>query len=103
MDASIEVEPDTLDGELNVSPLPADRPGPPNSAPPLTPNPGHASSPSEHAEATRSAEHLVMLASGGEQPVNTLATQVGTPGRIHSPSDPATSDVSADIPAAGQA
>jgi len=103
MDAGIEVEPDTLDGELNLSPLPADRPGPPNSPPPLTSNPGHASSPSEHAEARRSAEHLLMLASGGEQPVNTLATQVGTPGRIHSPSDPATSDVSADIPAAGEA
>jgi hypothetical protein len=26
MDAGIEVEPDTLDGELNLSPLPADRP-----------------------------------------------------------------------------
>jgi len=103
MDAGIEVEPDTVDRELNLSPLPADRPGPPNSLPPLTPNPGHAWSPSEHAEARRSAEHLLMLASGGEQPVNTLATQVGTPGRIHSPSDSATSDVSADIPAAGEA
>jgi len=28
MDAGIEVEPDTHDGELNLSPLPADRPGP---------------------------------------------------------------------------
>jgi len=44
-----------------------------------------------------------MLASGGKQPVNTLATQVGTPGGIHSDSDLATSDVSADIPAAGEA
>ena len=103
MDAGIEVEPDTLDGELNLSLLPADRPDPPNSAPPLTPNPGHMSSPSEDAEASRSAEHLLMLASRGEQPVNTLATQVGTLGRIHSPSDPATWAVSADIPAAGEA
>jgi len=103
MDASIEVEPDTLDGEPNLSPLPADRPGPPNSPQPLTPNPGHASSPSEHAEARRSAAHLLILASGGEQPVTTLATQVGTPGGIHSLSDPATSDVTADIPAAGEA
>jgi len=46
MDAGIEVELDTLDGELNLSPLPADRPGPPDSPAPLTPNPGHASSPS---------------------------------------------------------
>jgi len=82
---------------------PADKPGPASSPPPLTPNPGHAASPSEHAEARRSAKHLLMLASGGEQPVNTLATQVGTPGRIHSPSDPATSDVSADIPTGGEA
>jgi len=103
MDASIEVEQDTLDGKLNLSPLPADRPGLPNSPPPLTPNPGHVASPSEHAEARSSAEHLLMLASGGEQPVNTLATQVGTSARIHSPRDPATSDVSADIPAAGEA
>jgi len=103
MDAGIEVEQDTLDGELNLSLLPPDRPGPPKGPPPLTTNLGHASSPSEHAEATRPAEHLLMLASGGEQPVNTLATQVGTPSRIHSPSDPATSDVSADIRAAGEA
>ena len=99
MDASIEEEPDTLNGELNLSLLPGDRPGPPNSPPLLTPNPGHAASCSEHAEARRSAEHLLMLASGGEQPVNTVATQVGTPGRIHSPSDPSTSDVSANIQA----
>jgi len=111
MDAGIEVELHTLDGERNLSPLPADMPGPPNShqpltpnpGQPLTPNPGHALSPSAHAEARRSAVPLLMLASGGEQPVNTLATQVDTPGRIHSPSDPATSDVSANIPAAGEA
>jgi len=103
MDAGIEVEPDRLDGELNLSPLPPDRHGPPNSPPPLTPNPGHAASPSEHAEARRSAEHCLMLASGGEHPVNTLATHVGMPGRIHSPSNPATSNVSADSPAAEEA
>jgi len=99
MDAGIEVEPDKLDGECNLSPLPADRPGVPNSPLPLTPNLGPAASPSEHAEARRSAEHLLKLASGSEQPVNTLATQVGTPGRIHSPSDLARSDVSTDTPA----
>jgi len=103
MDAGIEVVPDTLDGDLNLSPLPADRPGPPNCPPPLTPNLSYASSFTEHAEARRSAEHLLMLASGGEQPVNTLAAQVGTPSRIHSTSDLATSDVSADIPATGEA
>jgi len=45
MDTGIEVEPDTLNGELNLSLLPADKPGPPNSPLPLTPNPGHADPP----------------------------------------------------------
>jgi len=103
MVAGIEVELDTLDGELNLCPLPAERPGLPKSPPPLTPNLSHTASPSEHAEARRSAEHHLMLASGGEQPVNTLATQVGAPGRIYSPSDLATRDVSLDILAAGEA
>jgi len=62
-----------------------------------------ASTPAEGIEARRSAEHLLMLAAGGEQPVNTLVTQVGTASRIYSPSNPATSDLSADIPAAGEA
>ena len=103
IDASIQVEPDTRDGELNLNPLLADRPCRPNSPPSLTANPGDAESHSEHAEARRSAEHLLMRASGGEQPVNTFATQVGTPGRIHSRSYPATSNVSVDMPAAGEA
>jgi len=101
--AGIELEPNPLDGLLNLSPLPPDRPGPPKSPPVLTHNPGHAvSTPSEYAEARRSAEHLLMLGSKGEEPVTTLATQVGTPGGIHFPSDPATRDVSVDISAAGQ-
>jgi len=58
MDAGIEVEPDTLDTELNLSLLPAHRPGLPNSPPPLTPNLGHAASPLVHAEARSSSEHL---------------------------------------------
>jgi len=102
MDAGIELEPDTLDAELNLSPLPAHRPGPPNSPPPLTPNLGHRAFPSEHAEAGSPSEHLLMLASAGAQPLNTWATQVAMPGRIHSPSDPATSDMLANIPAAGE-
>jgi len=78
MDAGIEAEPDTVDGELNLSPLPAEGPGSPNCPPPFTPNERHASSPSEHAEARKSAEPNLMLASWGEQPVNPLATQVRT-------------------------
>jgi len=101
IDAGIEVEPDTRDGEHNLSWQLAGRTSPTNIPSPFTPNPGHhhASAASEQAEARRSAAHLLMLASGAEQPVNTLATQVDTPGRSHSPSkDPHTGDVYADIP-----
>ena len=67
IDASIEVEWDKLDKELNLSALSADRPGPPKSPLPLTANPGHAvSAPSEHANVRRLATHLLMLASAGE-------------------------------------
>jgi len=80
IDASIEVEPDTRDGEHNLSWQLADRTSPTKSPSPFTPNPGHhhSSAASEQAEARRSAGHLLMLASGAEQPVNTLATQVDT-------------------------
>jgi len=100
IDAGIDVEPDTCDGKHNLSWQLADRTSPTNSSSPFTPNSGHhhGSAASEQAEARRSAAHLLMLASGAEQPVNTLATQVDTPGTSHSPSeDPHTSDVCADI------
>jgi len=102
MDAGIEVEPDTGDGEYTRSRQLTDRPSPTNGPSPFTPNPGHhhVSAASELAEARRSAGHLLMLASGAEQPVNTLATQVDTPGRSHSPTNPRTGDVCADIPTA---
>jgi len=100
IDADIEVQPDTPDREHNPSRQLADRPSPTNSPSPFTPNPSHdhASAASDLAEARRSAAHLLMLAAGAEQPVNRLATQVDTPGRSHSPSDPRTGDVFADIP-----
>ena len=44
-----------------------------------------------------------MLASGGEQPVNTSATQGATPSRSRSLSDPRTGYEFADIPPAGEA
>jgi len=80
IDASIEVELDTRDGEHNLSWQLADRTSPTKSPSPFTPNPGHhhASAASEQAEVRRSAAHLLMLASGAEQPVNILATQVDT-------------------------
>jgi len=44
---------------------------------------------------------FLMLASGAEEPVNTLATQVDTPSTSHSPcEDPHTGDVCADVPTA---
>jgi len=101
IDACIEIEPDTRDGEHNLSWQLAHRTSPTNSPSPFTPNPGHhhASAASEQAEARRSAAHLFILASGPEQPVNSLATQVDTPCISHSPSeDPHTRDVCADIP-----
>ena len=100
VDAGIEVEPDTHDVEHWQL---AYRTGPTNSPSPFTPNPGHhhASAASKQTEARRSPAHLMMLASGAEQPVNTLATQVDMPGRSHSPSEePHTGDVCADIPTA---
>jgi len=100
IDAGIEVEPDTRDGEYHLSWQLADRTSPTNSPSLFTPNPGHhhLSAASEQAEARRSAAHLLMLASGAELPVNTLATQVDTAGRSPSPSEDAhTGDVCADI------
>ena len=99
IDAGIEVEPDTRDGEHNLSWQLADRTSPTNSPSPFTPTPGHhyASAASVQAEARKLAAHLLMLASGAEQAVNTLATQVYTPGRSDSPSeDPHTGDVGVD-------
>jgi len=68
IDAGIEVEPDTRDGEHNLSWQLADRTSRTNIPSPFTPNPGHhhASAASEQAEARRSAAHLLMLASGAE-------------------------------------
>ena len=99
IDVGIEVELDTRDGEHNLSRQLADRPNRTNSPSLFAPNPGHhhASAAFELAEARRSAPNLVMLASEAEQPVNTLATQVNTPGRSHSPSYPPTGYVCADI------
>jgi len=102
IDVGIEVEPDTRDVEHNLSRQLADMPSPTKSPSSFTPNPGHhhASAASQLAEARRSAAHLLMLASGAEQPVNTLAAQVDMSGRSHSASDPSTGDICVDIPTA---
>jgi len=100
--AGIEVEPDTGDGVHNLSRQLADRLSPTNSPSwfALNRDYHHGSAATELAEARRSSTHLLILASGAEQPVNILATQVDTLGRSHSLSDLRTGDVYADIAAA---
>jgi len=64
IDAGIELEQDTRDGEHNLSWQLADRTSLTKSPSPFTPNTGdhHASAASEQAEARRSAAHLLILA-----------------------------------------
>jgi len=64
IDAGIEVEPDTCDGEHNLSWQLAERTSPTNSPSPFTPNPGHhhSSAACEQAEARTTAALLLMLA-----------------------------------------
>lgn len=98
----IEGEPDRLHGEVNLSRQPTASHSPPNSSPPLASTPSNdlASEASEQVQVRKSAEHLLMLASDAQQPADTSATQVGTPGGSRSPSDPHTGDVLVDMPAA---
>ena len=84
IDTSIEVELEAVNRELD-------------------PGQHLASAASELAEVRRSAQHLLMLASGGEQPFNTSATQVATPSTSRSPADPCTGYEFADILPAGEA
>jgi len=100
--AGIEVQPDRCDGEHNLNQQLTYRPSPTNGQSPFTPNPGydHASAASEMGEVRWSAVPVLMLASGADPPVNTLATQVNMPSRSHSPSHSCTGDVFADIPTA---
>jgi len=102
IDSSIEGEPDRLYREVNQSRQPTATPSPPNSPPPLAPNPSYhlASAASEQLQLRTSAEHLFMLASGAQQPADTLATQVGTPSRSHSLSDLCTDHALVDMAAA---
>jgi len=102
IDAGIEVEPETDDGEHNLSRQLADRRSPTNTPSPFTPTPGHhhASAARELAEARMSAAEPLLLASGAELPVNTLATEGDMPCRSHCPSDPCIGNVCADIPTA---
>jgi len=102
INSSIEGEPDRLHGEANWSQQPTATPSPPNIPPPLAPNLRHdlGSAASEQLQLRRSAEHLLMLASGAQQHANTLATQVGTPSRSHSPSNLCADNALVDMKAA---
>jgi len=89
-DSSVEVEPERSHGEFNLSQQPTNRLIPPISPPPLASSPSHDLAPTavEQVQVRASAEHLLMLASGVGQPAEPSVTQVGTPGRTRSPSDP---------------
>jgi len=101
--SSIVGEPDLLYMEGNCTRQPTTTPSPQNSSPPLAPNLSHAlaSVATERLQVRTSAEHLLMEATSAQQRVDTLATQVGTPSRSHSPSNPCADDAIVDMAAAG--
>jgi len=105
-DSSVVVEPERSHGELNSGQQPSNRLILPISPSPLASSPSHDLAPTavEQVQVRASAEHLVMLASGVGQPTEPSVTQVGTPGRTRSPSDPRSGDPLANmmVPDAGR-
>ena len=93
-DSSVEVEPERSHGEFNSSEQPTNRLIPPISPPLLASSPSHDLAPTavEQVQVRVSAEHLLKLASGVGQPAELSVTQVGTPGRTRSSSDPRSGD-----------
>ncbi|PUU80009.1 hypothetical protein B9Z19DRAFT_1063786 [Tuber borchii] len=89
IDSSIEGKPDGLHGEINQSRQPTTRPCPPNTPPPLCSNPSDdlASTASEQRQVRTSAGHVLMLASGAQQPADTVVTLANPPSRCRSLSD----------------
>ena len=89
-DSSVELEPERSHGEFNSSQQPTKPLIPPISPPPLAPSPSHDLAPTavDQVQVRASAVHPLMLASGVRQPAELSVTQVGTPGRTRSPSDP---------------
>ncbi|PUU75403.1 hypothetical protein B9Z19DRAFT_1131420 [Tuber borchii] len=72
IDSSIEGEPDRLHREINRSHQPTARPSSLNSSPPLAHNQCNdlASAASEQLQVRILAKHLLMLASGSQQPTD---------------------------------
>ena len=105
-DSSVEVGPERSHGEFNSRQQPTNRLIPPICPPPLASSLSHDLAPTavEQVQARASAEHLLMLASGVGQPAEPSVTQVGTPGRTRSPSDPRSGDPLANmmVPDAGR-
>ena len=99
IDSSIESERERLHGEVKQSRQPTATPSLPNSPLTLVPNPSHdlGSAASEQLQLRTSAEYLLMLASGAQQPADTLATQVCTPSGSHSPSNLCANDAPLDM------
>ena len=97
-DSSVEVEPERSHGEFNSSQQLSNRLIPPISPPPLASSPSHnlAHIAVEQMQVRASAEHLLML-SGVGQPAEQSVTQVGTPGRTCSLSDPHSRDPLANM------
>ena len=104
--SSVEAELERSHGEFNSSQQPTNRLIPPISPPPLASSPSYDLAPTavEQVQVRASAEHLLMLASGAGQSAEPSVTQVGTPGRTRSPSDPHSGDPLANtmVPDAGQ-
>jgi len=105
-DSSVEAEPERSLAEFNSSQQPTNRLIQPISPPPLASSPSHDLAPTavEQVQVRASAEHLLMLASGVGQPAEPSVTQVVTPGRTHSTSDPRSGDPLATmrVPDAGR-
>ena len=93
-DSSVVVEPERFHDEFNSSQQPTNQLIPPMSPPPLASSPSHDLAPTavEKVQVRASAEHLLILALGVGQPTEPSVTQVGTPGRTRSPSDPRSGD-----------
>ena len=105
-DSSVEVEPERSHGVFDSSQQPTNRLIPPISPPPLASTASHNLTPTavEQVQVRASAEHLFILVSGVGHPAEPSVTQISTPGRTCSTSDPRSGDPLANlmVPDAGR-